>query len=177
MIAHLPHRTERLILRRLRLADIDAFHAYRSRADVAALQGWSPMSKAEALAFLRREDSAAALAPDGWRQIGIATAHDDALVGDIGVHLARDLRSAEFGLSIHPDQQNLGLGSEATRALIALLFAHTPVRRVEAATDTRNTACIRLLAKSGMRQATVRTADYKGERCTELVFIRERSEG
>src|SRR3546814_3221268 len=33
MIVHLPHRTDRLLLRTLRLSAVEAFHGYRSRED------------------------------------------------------------------------------------------------------------------------------------------------
>src|SRR5690606_17377176 len=95
MIAHLPCRTDRLLLRTLRLSDIDAFHGYRSREDEARLQGWSPMPREQALAFLREEAADAPLRAGAWRQIGIAT-HGDVLVGDIGVHLSGDLGVAGF---------------------------------------------------------------------------------
>jgi [ribosomal protein S5]-alanine N-acetyltransferase len=177
MIANLPHHTNRLILRTLRVADATAFHSYRSRADVAALQGWSPMSAAEALAYLYREDSNAGLVPDSWRQIGIAAADSDVLIGDIGIHLAADARSAEFGLSIHPDRQGQGLGTEAVQALIRLLFMHTSVDRIIASADARNTACICLLTKAGMRETETRAAEFKGESCTEIIFAMCRNVG
>lgn len=177
MLTYLPHRTRRLALRTLRASDMGGFLAYRSRADVAELQGWSPMSAQEALEFLCKEDSDAPLQPDSWRQIGIATACGDEILGDIGVHLSADQRTAEFGLSVHPDRQGLGLGTEAAQALISLLFRHTSVDQVIAVTDARNTACIRMLAKSGMHHCSTRTAVYKGEQCTELVFTSSRGEG
>src|SRR3546814_7870247 len=90
---------------------VEAFHGYRSREDVARLQGWSPMSREQALEFLRGEAADASLSPGVWRQIGIAM-HDDVLAGDIGIHLSADLRVAEFGLSIDPRRQGRGLRSE-----------------------------------------------------------------
>lgn len=135
------------------------------------------MSAAEALAYLRREDSDAGLAPDSWRQIGIAAADGDVLIGDIGIHLAADARSAEFGLSIHPDRQGQGLGTEAVQALIGLLFQHTSVDSIIACVDARNTACIRLLTRSGMRETETRVAEFKGESCTEIIFATSRDAG
>lgn len=170
MINCLPHHTPRLTLRTLRVSDLDNFLSYRSRADVASLQGWSPMSKEEALNFLHQEDSDAPLKADTWRQIGIAMAIGDDLVGDIGIHLYADQQTAEFGLSLHPDRQGIGIGTEAAQALISLLFLHTPVKQVIAVSDARNSACIRLLEKSGMCHSGAQTAQYKGEQCTELLF-------
>lgn len=172
MIAHLPCRTDRLLLRMLRLSDLDAFHGYRSREDVARLQGWSPMSMARARKFLRGEATNAPLQPGEWRQIGIAL-HDDALIGDIGVHLSADLRVAEFGLSIDPRRQGQGLGTEAVQALVSLLLRHTSVAQIVAATDARNLPCLRMLDKAGLRMTGERAAVFKGESCTERVFAIE----
>src|SRR3546814_4725175 len=127
MIVHLPHRTDRLLLRTLRLSDVEAFHGYRSREDVARLQGWSPMSREQALEFLRGEATDASLSPGAWRQIGIAM-HDDFLVGDIGIQLSADLRVAEFGLSIDPRRQGRGLGTEAVQARVLLLLDRKSTR-------------------------------------------------
>ncbi|MFC3716603.1 GNAT family N-acetyltransferase [Luteimonas soli] len=173
MIAHLPHRTDRLLLRTLRVSDVDAFHGYRSREDVARLQGWSPMSREQALEFLRGEATDAPLLPGAWRQVGIAM-HDDVLVGDIGIHLSADLHAAEFGLSIDPRRQARGLGTEAVQALVSLLLRHTPVATIIAATDARNLACRRMLDKAGLRKTGERTAMFKGEPCMEHVFAIER---
>lgn len=128
------------------------------------------MSREEALHFLSSEDSNGTLEAGSWRQIGIAAVIGDELVGDIGIHLSADQRTAEFGLTVHPDRQCQGFGTEAARALISLLFRHTCVDQVVAATDARNIACLRLLAKAGMRHTSTRSAMYKGEQCTEMVW-------
>src|SRR3546814_19910326 len=49
MIVHLPHLTDLLLLRTLRLSDVEAFHVYRTRAAVARLLVWSPISMVKPL--------------------------------------------------------------------------------------------------------------------------------
>ena len=173
LFLHLPHVCERVRLRRLRPSDFRAFHAYRSDPGVARFQGWSPMTEDEAMAFLRDQGRNAGLEPGEWAQLGIAV-DDDRLIGDLGLFLSPDARWAEFGVSLHPDAQGGGLATEAARALITLLFAHTPVQRVMAASDARNTACLRMLERLGMRLADTAAAEYKGEACTEHVFVLDR---
>jgi RimJ/RimL family protein N-acetyltransferase len=174
VIDHLPHRTERLVLRTLRASDLHAFLAFRARPDVARYQGWVPMSEEDACSFLVLEGTAAPLEPGKWRQIGIATSHDDALIGDMGILLSDDGTTAEIGISMNPHHQGRGLGSEATRGLIALIFAGTAAHRVIARTDARNEAGIRSLLKVGMRLVATRAAEYKGEVCDEHEFAIER---
>jgi RimJ/RimL family protein N-acetyltransferase len=171
---YLPHASQRIRLRRLRASDFRAFHAYRSDPDVARYQGWSPMSEDDAMTFLRENGRDAYLEPGEWAQIGIASLDDDRLIGDLGIWLSPDASWAEFGVSLHPNVQNGGLGREAAAALVGLVFAHTPAQRVVAATDTRNTACLRMLEGLGMRLVNTAEAEYKGEMCSEHVFALER---
>lgn len=174
LFLHLPHTGERIRLRKLRPSDFRVFHAYRSDPDVARLQGWEPMSEDEAMQFLREHGPNAGLEPGEWTQLGIATAADDRLIGDIGLWLAEDGRWAEFGISLHPDFQHQGYAAEALNALLGLLFAHTSAQRAVAASDVRNTACLRLLERLGMRLVRTAQAEYKGEVCTEHVYAIER---
>lgn len=174
MFEHLPHNSQRVRLRRLRVSDFRAFHAYRSDAEVARYQGWEAMSEDEAMAFLRENGRDAQLEAGQWAQLGIASLDDDRLIGDFGVWLAHDARWAEFGVSLHPEAQGLGLAREATAALIGLLFAHTPAQSVVAGVDPRNAACIRMLQGVGMRLTQTVDAEYKGEPCSEHIFVLER---
>src|SRR3546814_20580374 len=106
-------------MRTLRFADVEALHGYRRREDVARLQGWSPMSREQALELLRGEAADASLSPGVWRQNGIAM-HDDVLAGDIGIHHSPDLRVADFGLSTDPRRRAPWLRVEAEQARDAL---------------------------------------------------------
>lgn len=171
MFEQLPWTVGRLRLRTLREDDLPAFHAYRSDPAVARFQGWSPMTLAEAAAFLRAQLALRNLAPGSWVQLGIASLASDSLVGDAGVWLSGDGTRAEFGLSIAPAVQGRGHGTEAVQGLIALLFASTAVLRIEASADLRNLPCLGALGRAGMVRVATREAEYKGERCTEQVFI------
>jgi RimJ/RimL family protein N-acetyltransferase len=173
----LPHHCERVSIRRLRASDLGAFYAYRSDAEVAKYQGWSTMSESEAAAFLQEQSSASPLEPGHWCQLGVATRSDDRLIGDVGVCVADDLEQAEIGFSLGAPSQGKGFGNEAVRAVLDLLFMHTPIARVIAITDARNTSAIRLLERAGMRVTSTVDTVFKGEPCVEHVFAIQRSEG
>jgi RimJ/RimL family protein N-acetyltransferase len=173
----LPHHCERVSIRRLRASDLRAFHAYRSDPEVAKYQGWSTMSESEAATFLREQSSASLLGPGHWCQLGIATRSDDQLIGDVGVCVAPDLQQAEIGFSLGTPSQGKGFGNEAVRAVVDLLFMHTPIARVIAITDARNTPAIRLLERAGMRMTSTLDSVFKGEPCVEHVFAIQRGEG
>jgi RimJ/RimL family protein N-acetyltransferase len=177
MLERLPYHLQRLRLRSLRQDDLSAFHAYRSDADVARFQGWSPMTVAEASAFLEAQTHNACLVPGTWHQLGIASLEGDLLLGDAGMWLSPDSTQAEFGLSIAPAEQGNGYGAESVRGLIELIFLATPVAEIVASSDVRNAPCLAALARSGMRHIDTRRAEYKGEMCTEHVFSVGRAEG
>lgn len=175
LFLHLPHAAERVRLRRLRVSDFRGFHAYRGDPGVARYQGWETTTETETEALLRDlARNASGLEPGEWVQIGIALQDGDRLIGDLGVWLSPDQRTAEFGVSLARSAQGQGHAREAAAALVALLFAHTPVQRVIAISDARNAACLRLLGRLGMRHADTVGAECKGELCTEHLYVLER---
>jgi aminoglycoside 6'-N-acetyltransferase len=178
----LPIATARTTLRRLSTDDVAAFQAYRTDPEVGRWQGWSPMTGAEALAFLARMRRAPLFVPGEWCQIGIAvrtqdgTAEDGTLIGDIGLGIDPcDPRLAQVGFSLHRRWQGRGLAAEAVEAACELLFARAGMRRIEAVTDTRNTSSIRLLERLGFRREGTEEALFRGLPCREHRYARERA--
>jgi RimJ/RimL family protein N-acetyltransferase len=147
----LPWPAERVVVRRLGAGDLVRFQAYRHDPEVGRWQGWEPQSDEQSLAFLEEM----AVEPFGrvgeWIQLAIADAHDDRLLGDIGLHLREpDGSEAELGITLAGDTQGRGLATEAAEAVVAGLRAHTGVRRLVGITDVRNTPSARLLERLGM---------------------------
>lgn len=175
IIATLPRESARLRFRLLRLADLPEFHRYRSDAKVARLQGWSPMSLAEAESFILDNSALCSLNKGAWFQLAVARKEDDLLVGDVGLWLGKDSTEAEFGLTISPKFQGQGLGSETVRSVIELLFEDHAVRYVRASVDARNTRCLGALNSAQMTLIKSHEVVYKGEVCLERVFRKERS--
>ncbi|MEP7009903.1 MAG: GNAT family N-acetyltransferase [Acidobacteriota bacterium] len=170
-----PRLAPRVALRRLAPADLEDFQAYRSDPEVARYQSWSSMSVAEATAFLTERETAPFGRP-GWFQIGIAERSTGRLVGDIGICLHRNASEpAEIGFTLATLWQRQGLASEAVRETLAMLFENTEVAQVIAITDTRNLASIRLLERVGFLLSRTIPASFRGEPCTEHVFVLGRS--
>jgi RimJ/RimL family protein N-acetyltransferase len=170
----LPRNAGHVVLRRLGIGDLTAFQAYRRDAQVGLYQGWSPMSQAEALAFIGEMAAAKLFEPGVWAQLAIARAEDNALVGDLGLCVAENLEHAEVGFTVCPAAQGQGYGSAAVAEAIRLLFEQTAVQRVIGITDARNTPSVRLLERVGMRRVESRETVFKGEPCTEWVYARRR---
>ena len=170
MIPYLPFDLPRLRFRIFAAGDLPLFCRYRSNADVARFQGWAPMTSAEARQFVEEQRKINRLAPGAWAQLAIADRGSDELVGDIGIWLSHDSSAAEFGLTLMPEIQGQGFGTEAIRGIIDFLMLATPAMDVTAASDVRNEPCLGALRSAGMEQVATREQEYKGELCTEFVF-------
>jgi RimJ/RimL family protein N-acetyltransferase len=167
---NLPISTRTLLLRPFRASDLDALLAYRNDPDVARFQYWEGMSPDEAVAFLRKNADSSLGRPGQWRQIAIALGSDDSLIGDIGLFLRDDGRSAELGFTLAGRYQGRGLAREALAGMIDALFDRPGLERLEAVTDTRNVSAMGLLARLGFRiHATAETV-FKGIGCHEHTY-------
>ena len=166
--------TDRLLLRRFRNADLDAFVAYRSDESVARFQSWDQSySKADAERFLAEDSNVAPGQPGQWLQIAIEERGTENLCGDCAVRVSTEPpQTAELGVTLAPQYQNHGIASEASRATLDWLFGEQDMHRVYAQTDDRNKAVHRLLERFGFRlEARLIEADwYKGEWTTLRIY-------
>jgi len=171
----LPIHAGRITVRRLQPSDLESFLAYRCNPSVGLYQGWTVMSRAEALAFLDEMSHTPCFPAGQWCQLAIADRIADQLLGDIGIHVqAAPETSAEVGFTLHPDWQGRGLAQEAVGAIIQALFTHTPVTHIVGITDARNLASIRLLERLGMQKLRTDEAIFRGEPCIEHTYILRR---
>ena len=157
-------------LRRLEPQDLAAFQAYRNDPDVGRWQGWYPKSDDEALAFLNEMAAARPFRPGEWTQLGIADELTGQLLGDLGVYVHSNGIEAELGFTLARTAQGRGIASAAVREAIALVLDETPVTRLYAQTDARNTACVRLLERLGAPLIQRIDTEFRGEPCVELRY-------
>ncbi len=163
------------MVRLFREADVDAFHAYRSDPELARYQGWSPMTHAEAMAFVKGMLCTTRLVPGAWIQLAIAHASTDALLGDLGLFLAEDQQSGEIGFTLCNAAQGQGHAARAVIEATALFLDVNEGIEIRGITDARNTPSIRVLERSGFVQVSVQDCVFKGESCTELVYSLRRN--
>ncbi len=161
--------TERLLIRRLEVADLEDFQAYRTDPELARYQGWAVTSDAEAREFLLTHQAIELFQPDSWHQLGIAE-RNGRLIGDIGVYLSKAGDYCELGITLSQPAQQQGLAREALDSLIAWLWKVLEIEYVEAITDARNRASLQLLKRLGMQRTGVQTATEAGEAITEHVY-------
>jgi len=149
MLADLPAiETARLRLASLRLADAAALSAI---TDDPAITGridfiTSPFTPDDAAALIRGQG-------DG-RDCFVGLWHGTELVGVVGAHLA-GADAIEIGYWIAAARHGRGYATEAAAALVALLRARFPRRRIFAECRRDNRASWRVLEKLGFRPTGV----------------------
>jgi len=174
MAAIFPRSTARITLRRLTVSDLVDFQAYRQCEELSRYQGWVPQPDSEASAFLNEMGSAELFQPGVWGQIGIADGSSGKLIGDIGVCISADERSADIGFTLSASYHGKGLASEAVRATISLLFEVSKIQSVIGVTDSRNIPSIQLLERVGMKLRSTDRSMFRGQDCSEHTYIVER---
>jgi RimJ/RimL family protein N-acetyltransferase len=158
------------VLRRLELADLARFQAYRGDPGVGEFQGWEPQPDHEAARFIE-DMSGVDLFPRGaWVQLGIADRNTNELIGDVGICVSADGEKAEIGFTVAPRAQGSGLGTEAVREVIGLIFDHTDVSRVVAVIDARNSRAHRLVLRAGFQKVESLRTVFRGKPCIEDVW-------
>lgn len=142
---------------------------------MARLQSWEGLTRDTAAALLRQNAQASLGTPGQWQQIAIALTPGEHLIGDIGLLLRDDGRSAELGFTLAGPHQGRGLAREAMAGLIDALFHRPGLDRVEAVTDTRNAPAMALLARLGFEIRSTADAVFKGGVCREHTYSLSRT--
>jgi len=161
-----PIETERLRLRPITVDDVDEFHRYQSREDVARFMLFEPRTREEMAAKVQEWSSHTVLERDGdYLEIPVELRTDGTMIG----HLYLSLRSvdhltAEIGWGLHPDHQGQGFAAEGARALLRLAFKQMGLHRVVAELDPRNEASVALCRRLGLREEALFRQDmwFKG---------------
>ncbi|MBG6056223.1 RimJ/RimL family protein N-acetyltransferase [Salinibacterium sp. CAN_S4] len=144
-------RTERLVIRPHRLSDADAWYEMQSDEGIVRFLSWPIRTRAESLQHLkdRTQHTVLSRADD---LLALAIERDDALVGDLSVHLRTvhpDFRSAEIGWILGSAHGGSGLATEAVCAVIDMLFDRIEARWIFAVVDERNAKSLSLATRLG----------------------------
>lgn len=165
--------TPRLALSPLTPADAPAMYAYRSHPEVLRFQPFEPASLLDVETFIADRLSVAFDTPGTRFQCAIRLKDTGLIIGDLGTRFPADeTRQAEIGLTVSPDHQGRGFGTEAFGGMLNHLFGNLHKHRVFASVDPGNASCIALLKRVGMRQeAHFRQSFwFKGAWVDDLVF-------
>lgn len=164
--------TERLVLRALGDVDLPAIYEIFSHAEVARY-GSRPAMTAMAEAEEWLEKTRSANRSGDALQLGIERRADRAIVGTCtlwGIH--KESRRAEVGYSLGRAHWGQGYMVEAVAALMHFGFETLDLNRLEADTDPRNHASIKVLEKLGFaREGYMRERwIVNGEICDTIFY-------
>ncbi len=143
--------TERLLLRRLRPEDAPEVFEYCSRDTVTKYVIFEThRTLADSEAFIERCLAGTPL------EFGVVWAivlrSSGKVIGTIGLHrLDASLLKVEAGYALHDDFWNQGIVTEAMKAVIAEVFTHTPIKRIEALCIAEHGASAKVMEKAGMQ--------------------------
>lgn len=147
--------TQRLVIRRITMADVGDIYEYGRDPEVARHVLWDAyQSVGEAKTYVKYVQRQYRLnEPASW---GIELKATGRLIGTIGfMWWNQEYRSAEVGYSLSHAYWNQGLMTEALRAVVHFGFEEMNLNRIEAQHETTNPASGRVMEKIGMKKEGV----------------------
>ena len=153
--------TERLILRKMTLNDVEAVFAYASDPEVSRYTLWEAHRSIEdSRAFLKLTTQK--YENGGEPDWGIVYKGNGCLVGVCGlVNWEAEHARAEVGFVLSREYWGRGLMSEAVRAILRFGFERMNLNRIEARCIAENAASARVMEKAGMvYEGTLRQREY-----------------
>ena len=144
-------KTDRLILRPMRMSDAKDVYAYARDPEVSRHVLWSAhTSLSQSRAFLRSAIRQYRRGEPG--SFAIVLKASGRMIGTVGfMWIDREYKSAEVGYSLGRAYWNRGIMTEALRAVVAYGFDQLGLNRVEAQHETDNPASGRVMAHVGMQ--------------------------
>jgi ribosomal-protein-alanine N-acetyltransferase len=136
-------RTERLLLRRPDVNDLDAM--FEIMSNPVAMRYWSTLPHASRDVTRPWLDQMIARTATGGEDFIIE--FDGRVIGDVGAG-----RLPDFGFMIHPDYWGRGFATEASAAFIEHAFRNTAATELLADVDPRNAASLRVLDRLGFKE-------------------------
>lgn len=139
-------RTERLLIRPMRIEDAENWHQCRAAAPFDPLR----RSILETIEAVEEMVQRAAVDSPGWQQFSVLD-QGGRFVGDLGIRFSdAAMQQCELGFAIVPALRGQGLASEAADAMVRALFRNGR-RRIAAVTDSRNRPAQRVLERLWFR--------------------------
>lgn len=145
--------TDRLILRKLELDDLDEFHSFRSNPEIVKFQSFNPFTLEESKKFIEANAEAEFGTPGEWVQTGIVWKENNKLVGDFALKPEKDEpRTVEIGITLNTEYQGKGFAIEAFTKVFEYLFTETETHRIIGILDTENRGSHKLVENLNFRR-------------------------
>jgi ribosomal-protein-alanine N-acetyltransferase len=157
-------RTERLLLRRPTMGDLEAM--YDVKSSPPAMRYWSTLPHASREVTRAWLEQMIARTAAGGEDFLIE--HDGRVIGNVGAG-----RLPEFGFILHPDYWGRGFASEASRAFVDYAFGLPDVTELTADVDPRNAPSLNVLSKLGfVVTGTAERTFLLGDEWCDSVYLR-----
>lgn len=144
-------RTDRLLLREFVEADWRAVLAYESDPRYLRYYEWEERTEEDVRAFVRMFIGYRRETPRRKFQLAIALPDTGQLIGNCGIRVRNpEMREADLGYELDPEQWGRGYATEAARATLAFGFGPLGMHRVYAECVAENSASAHVLEKIGM---------------------------
>jgi RimJ/RimL family protein N-acetyltransferase len=163
----------RLVLRRIKDADLSMLCRYRSDPEVARYQDWTEFPEEVAERFFAEQAMLHPGMAGTWFQMMIEKAETGELIGDCGLKtMGDDPRQCEIGFTLAPFHHGKGYATEAVTRLLDYIFTDLCKHRVTAMANTRNTRSVRLMERVGMRREGhfIQSIWFKGSWADEYLY-------
>lgn len=145
-------KTERLVLRRLIIADAEDVYALRTNKDVTKFID-RPPSRNKAAGFAFVEHITNSVDQNNIIYWAIALKDNPKLIGSICLwNFSEDHKTAEVGYELYPKYQGQGMMSEALKAVLEFGFYSAGFNIIEAFTHKDNLDSKNLLLKYGFNE-------------------------
>ena len=162
-------KTERLLLRPFRLADVDDVYAYARDPDWARFL--LPMIPQPYTRRNAEEFIAGRVAASWSTDSAFAIVLDSVVVGGINLHINERHETGELGYSLARVHWGKGLTTQAATAVVDWGFSELGLAKVYASADLRNAGSWRIMEKVGMtREGVLRSHTKTRDGRADQVF-------
>lgn len=165
--------TERLVLRRLQVGDVDAIFSLRPNLDVMKyINRPVAQTKDDAMAWFKKVD-ANLKNNDGIMWCMALKENREKKIGNIGLwRIEKENYRAELGYMLAPEYQGQNLMTEAINMVIGYGFNKMNLHTIEAIIDPENIASAAVLEKTGfILEGTLKdNIFYRGKFCDTAIY-------
>ena len=160
--------TTRLILRKLKMSDLEDFHSFRSNPDICKFQSFMTFSIEDSKKFIDEQKDLEFGTPGEWVQTGIVWKEHNKLVGDFALCPDKDQpRTVEIGVTLNTEFQGKGFAVEAFTKIFEYLFTETKTHRIVGLLDTENHGSRKLMENLNFRREAEHKKSYWDEKMDE----------
>ncbi len=179
-------KTERLILRPLKMSDADDVFEYDRQYDVVKYMYVLSVNKGEEISFEQVKTYIASV-EDEWKkenpdffEFAIQFGEEKKVIGNICLFFNEDRTEGEFGWVLNPAFQKKGFVTEAAAELMKYAFSLPEIKRLTAACDERNERSRKVMERLGMKvllEHQFRRYPNTGEESTEMRLYIDKTGG